>query len=1096
MMVIFTSQSDKKALKTTRWILDAFADRIGKDTWQTIITQEGLEQVKSLLRRHATKSMSVSCRWIRSRHRSELLWIIGDKSRFNEEGIVPVNYTQKDIMHQHWENNWAYLPAIKALAAVAGLLHDWGKCNDAFQQKLKAHKNEGDAFRHEWLSCRLIVGLVHMAGKNDDEAWLNLLAENKFSAEELSHIVNAEIKDHLIDLPPIASMLCWLILSHHRLPVINDKEKVKGYENTEVKSFADVFAYIQADWGYQNQTEDIMVRFSQGLLQNSSLWQKQLQKWLGRLILEKDTLLKIWQSEDIRLFLLLSRLCLMLADYSVSASEAEADWQGQNILYANTYKGELKQKLDEHLVRVGRQAARIAHYLPAFTEEMARAENVRALRKKSPRKFAWQDKAVAVIHKYREKLDAEQNRDNAYFIVNMASTGCGKTFANAKIMQAVSENEKSLRYILCLGLRSLTLQTGDEYRQRLGLTKDDMAVLIGSAAVRQLHEEDNVEEDTANMEDLLSGEIDSTFFGEQNFLDIFFNGQKNKMAKKNKALLYQPVVVATIDHLMPATETIKGGRYMLPLLRMLSSDLVIDEIDDFSKRDLIAIARLVHLAGMLGRNVLLSSATIPPDLAEGLFSAYQAGRELYAKFFQRQVKFACVWCDEARTQLATIAGKATEEMLSSYREEHAKFAMARVAFLQSQIVQRKGTIVDCMLAKRAALAQQDEMYFRAIREMAEQMHQLHAVVDKKTGKNFSLGLVRMANINPCVAVGKYLLHAEWSENVTVRIMVYHSQQTLLLRHEQEHYLDQVLKRKDEHTNVVEIKDKTLRHHLDTAKEDNIIFIVVATPVEEIGRDHDFDWAIMEPSSYRSIIQLSGRVLRHRQQKVDVEMPNVAVMQFNLNGLHEKRLGFAFCKPGFESRKYPLKTHDMKKLVDTKLLAERIDASLRVSKPLKLQAKSNLSDLEHKVMQDFRDLSQKGPANLHGWQAESWYLTGIPQKLNPFREGSQSLSLYLCPVDDKMEFQELNVHTKEYVKRTDFYGIHIEADEISERFWLERNYQQAIKERVLMENTELEGMERLITRTCHRYGELSLPIYGDSLAKGYNYSDEYGLYRDL
>lgn len=90
MMVIFTSQSDKKALKTTRWILDAFADRIGKDTWQTIITQEGLEQVKSLLRRHATKSMSVSCRWIRSRHRSELLWIIGDKSRFNEEGIVPV----------------------------------------------------------------------------------------------------------------------------------------------------------------------------------------------------------------------------------------------------------------------------------------------------------------------------------------------------------------------------------------------------------------------------------------------------------------------------------------------------------------------------------------------------------------------------------------------------------------------------------------------------------------------------------------------------------------------------------------------------------------------------------------------------------------------------------------------------------------------------------------------------------------------------------------------------------------------------------------------------------------------------------------------
>ena len=105
MMVIFTSQSDKNALKTTRWILDAFANRIGTDTWQTIITEDGLQMVKTLLRRHATKSMSVSCRWIRSRTRSQLLWLVGDKSRFNAEGIVPVNSTQKDLAHSEWEND-------------------------------------------------------------------------------------------------------------------------------------------------------------------------------------------------------------------------------------------------------------------------------------------------------------------------------------------------------------------------------------------------------------------------------------------------------------------------------------------------------------------------------------------------------------------------------------------------------------------------------------------------------------------------------------------------------------------------------------------------------------------------------------------------------------------------------------------------------------------------------------------------------------------------------------------------------------------------------------------------------------------------------
>lgn len=124
MMVIFTSQSDKKAIKTTARILDAFANRIGKETWQTVITAEGLQMVKSLLQKHATKSMSVSCRWIRSRNRSELVWMVGDRSRFNQEGVVPVNYTQKNIRHDEWENDWLHLPEIKALSAVAALLHD------------------------------------------------------------------------------------------------------------------------------------------------------------------------------------------------------------------------------------------------------------------------------------------------------------------------------------------------------------------------------------------------------------------------------------------------------------------------------------------------------------------------------------------------------------------------------------------------------------------------------------------------------------------------------------------------------------------------------------------------------------------------------------------------------------------------------------------------------------------------------------------------------------------------------------------------------------------------------------------------------------
>ena len=85
MMVVLVSQCEKNALAKTRRVLDAFADRIGDNTWQTVITEEGLQAVKKLLRKTASKSTAVSCHWIRSRSRSDLLWIVGNRKKFNEQ---------------------------------------------------------------------------------------------------------------------------------------------------------------------------------------------------------------------------------------------------------------------------------------------------------------------------------------------------------------------------------------------------------------------------------------------------------------------------------------------------------------------------------------------------------------------------------------------------------------------------------------------------------------------------------------------------------------------------------------------------------------------------------------------------------------------------------------------------------------------------------------------------------------------------------------------------------------------------------------------------------------------------------------------------
>jgi hypothetical protein len=72
-------------------VLDAFANRIGDNTWQTIITEDGLMAVKTLLRRAASKNTAVSCHWLRSRSRADLLWVVGNKNKFSSNGVVPVN---------------------------------------------------------------------------------------------------------------------------------------------------------------------------------------------------------------------------------------------------------------------------------------------------------------------------------------------------------------------------------------------------------------------------------------------------------------------------------------------------------------------------------------------------------------------------------------------------------------------------------------------------------------------------------------------------------------------------------------------------------------------------------------------------------------------------------------------------------------------------------------------------------------------------------------------------------------------------------------------------------------------------------------------
>ena len=1111
MMVIFVSQCEKKALNKTRRVLDAFANRIGDTTWQTVITDEGLTAVKKLLRKSASKNTAVSCHWLRSRSRSELVWIIGNRNKFNAQGIVPVNITQRSIINTQWENDWHYLPLIKSLTALAALFHDFGKASLCFQEKLQPKsKNRllGDPLRHEWVSVLLFNSFV----KEDDEKWLGRLINGELG----QFLLTKNNPKPLAKLPPAASLLAWLIVSHHKLPLTYECWKEESAE-----TLSELLDGISQEWGYENKKDIVSYKtrlqqcfdFPQGLPSQSRPWLKQIMKWACKLQACMPLLHQAMKDGSWRLVLHYSRLSLMLGDHHYSSQDADKKWDSDLNLIANTYrhdhggfkKGAPKQKLDEHLVGVAKAALNIVHLLPSFESEPPHVYDIKSLKKKSPVGFTWQDKAVNKITEWKQTIPiVKKDKPHGFFAVNMASTGCGKTYANAKIMRGLSNNGDSLRFILALGLRSLTLQTGDEYRDRIGLDNSELAVLIGSRAVKELHEESRLEQEDNDKEldmEVVGSESLETLLDD---VDVDYEcaipeNELNTILKepRDRRFLYAPVLVCTIDHIIAATECKKGGRYILPSLRLMSSDLVIDEIDDFDGKDLIAIGRLIHLAGMLGRKVMISSATIPPDLAEGYFNVYREGWLLFAKTRDVSTNIGCAWIDEFSTKIETLSDLNAKIVTSSYEQHHKIFVAKRVKKLESLPIKRKAEIISCGHIKKAtntteSLLTIKEDYFSIIQHTIVKQHQQHGCVDPFTAKTVSFGVVRMANIEPCVALTQYLAVANWPEDIDVRVMAYHSQQILLLRSEQEKHLDSVLKRKEKKGDTPAAFDnKIIRQHLDSNQSTHMIFILVATPVEEVGRDHDFDWAVVEPSSFRSIIQLAGRVLRHRDK--NPQMPNIALMQYNLRALKNTDDKRAYYRPGYETDSYhALKTHDLAQLIDNQVIANGINSIPRIQRNEPLKHQENFADLEHysisKLLTAYKTTKMDklvGPEAMQGWLTQSWWLTALPQKENPFRESKAQITLFLVPKDGELFFIEKDDNGCLSCKGGE-YGIEQKemADKVKGKYWLACDYQQLIKK-----YAEKKGMKE--EDVALRYGELSFSIYGDDMKK-YQFAPQLGL----
>lgn len=937
MQVVFVSQCERRAIARTARVLDAYAIRHGDRTWITPITREGLQTVQTALRTGATRQTAVACYVSQGMRQMRLLWVVGAKGRFGPKGEVAVARRRRTVRRSEPVPLPQGLRVATLLARLSGYLHDLGKFGLLFQEKLTGTGPMADAVRHEWLSLHILLGLRQESAVSPlerlsevwDQSWTKAGSSRGLSRMGAlvgrSGPLGAGLRD------PWATLL-FLVFTHHRLP---------GDQGGQASDLLSDDTYV---------TEDAVAR-SLAKIAPAAAPSQQTCDLVKKTAARLDAMTEQLDGDPVfwRAVATVARMGLILADHSVSGRDMSAaighgkDLQRRLLresakaAFANTVRQpdghrQMNQELNWHLQNVGDEASEFVSHFARFNPPGLSEGVLVGLRAATAGRFAWQGAAAAMLRA------AQAHESLPTLIFNVAGTGCGKTRMNVLAAAALRESDSSdskVRIATALNLRTLTLQTRDAYADQLGMGDGDLACVIGSAVAQRLHEARTREEKQAQDrndamastwgvdEDGNPPEEGFDAIGESDapppWLEHFLM-RKPKM----RPVIMAPVLVCTIDHLIKAGEPTEQGNYALTNLRVMTSDLVLDEVDSYEPKALAAVMRLITAAAFWGRHVVTSSATLSSPVAMAIWVAYELGATMRSRLLaEPQVaRFRVAMIDDrcvarlavptGSTDFAEWFAQSLQTMLGAYG--HSSFRPAEMARVE---------LTGCTDGRQRKQALLD-----SITQASTRLHERHRWAVTVDGQQHmvSLGLVRIANINQAVEVARHLSEAL----PHARIACYHSQLSRIARFMLERSLDRLLTRKTPTSgphDTPEIDEAVRRARREGRAE--TVFIVVATPVEEIGRDHDFDWAVIEPSSVQSIVQTVGRVNRHRLQ--NVSQPNVSILQFNFR--YARGAPTCFTAPGLEPAHAPYPTHDMAQLLDWSELERcgQIDARARFNK---------------------------------------------------------------------------------------------------------------------------------------------------------------------
>lgn len=621
--------------------------------------------------------------------------------------------------------------------------------------------------------------------------------------------------------------------------------------------------------GYLFQSSD---KFGANIDQSSQLIQtisSELNAQSARLIARISK--KDYELDSPKLAFYATRLALMMSDHATSKHEMTSDYASEFLIDTEPSDNELYAKsaklipLERHLMHVasGAKAAIrsiFMHQYPAVLRLPKIHDN------KPSGVFAWQQKSVDAI------LSSNMKKEDGFFGVVIGETGSGKTQGGYLVMSALRNHNP--RFTLGLGYGALAVQSGKEYQQEIGLNDHELDIFVGSKHMKRNEITGNDDEEF---------EIEGAYSYQS--LDNGLSPIVEKLfTKQDLSLITVPVAVMTIDHIMSAI-TASRGAYVKSALRIATSDLLIDEIDSFSAQDCHAIARLCYLTGLFGKRVVVASATLPPELSSMLFDAYQAGYLDYSRSFG-----GVLYVGSFSNDLAPIV-KIADSSLSSFC-----FFNDYTKAIQDQLIAKEHRNKIATLELLPCPKDDLSGLFSDIVSHAVNQADIH---HSQIPVTFSTGLVRLNFIKDAQALFLYVIeNADRIKNETgwtIKTNFYSGKMDFLSRKKLEQKLGMLLNRKNSDwmfmPEVQFLTEKTL-------------FLLISTPVIEVGRDYDFDFALIEPSSYMSLIQTAGRVLRHRRDHF-VSDPNVFMMSDSIRGLTsdltEKKCRFGLNGPGFQQK---------------------------------------------------------------------------------------------------------------------------------------------------------------------------------------------------